>query len=230
MNFVNYLIVLVVCIFIVAAFIFYIKSDYHKDEKFSLPVPSFDGKISVEKAIKSRRSIRSYKQDSLTLTQVSQILWAAQGITSNDGFRTAPSAGATYPLDIYLVVGKVTDLTPGVYKYSNKEHVIIKIGDGDKRVELSDAVLSQEWVKEAPIVVVVSGIYEKTSKKYGEYATKYVHMEVGCVAQNVYLQATALGLGTTFVGAIEEEKITSVLNLDKNEHVFCILPVGVILN
>ncbi|MFA6535706.1 MAG: SagB/ThcOx family dehydrogenase [Candidatus Babeliales bacterium] len=228
MNFVNYLITAVIFTFAVVAFVIYIKSDYRKDEKFSLPVPNFDGKISVEKAIKSRRSIRSYKQDPLTLEQVGQILWAAQGITSDDGFRSAPSAGATYPLEIYLVVGKVTGLTSGIYKYLNKDHVIIKINDGDKRAELSDAALSQEWIKEAPIEIIICGIYERTSKKYAANATKFVHMEVGCVAQNVYLQATALGLGTTFVGAGEEEKIASVLHLDKNEHALCILPVGVI--
>jgi len=228
MNFFNYLFAAVIFTFIVVIFFLFIKSNYRKDEKFPLPAPSFDGKISVEKAIKSRRSIRSYKQDSLTLAQISQLLWAAQGITSNDGFRTAPSAGATYPLEIYLVVGKVTDLTSGIYKYLNKDHVIIKIGDGDKRAELSDAALSQEWIKEAPIAIVVCGIYERTSKKYGDNASKFVHMEVGCVAQNLYLQATALGLGTTFVGTIDAEKIASVLHLDKNEHALCILPVGVI--
>lgn len=227
MNFVNYLFAAVIFTFIVVIFVLYIKSNYRKDEKFPLPAPNFDGKISVEKAIKSRRSIRSYKQDSLTLAQVSQLLWAAQGITSNDGFRTAPSAGATYPLEIYLVVGKVTDLTSGIYKYLNKDHAIIKIGDGDKRAELSEAALSQEWIKEAPIAIVACGIYERT-KKYGASAPKYVHMEAGCVAENVYLQAVALGLGTTFVGAGEEEKIASVLHLDKNEHALCILPVGVI--
>ncbi|MFH1254272.1 MAG: SagB/ThcOx family dehydrogenase [bacterium] len=228
MSFVNYLIIAVIFTFVVVLFVLYIKSDYRKDEKFSLPTPNFDGKTSVEKAIKSRRSIRSYKQDPLTLAQVGQVLWAAQGVTSDDGFRAAPSAGATYPLEIYLVVGKVTDLTSGIYKYLNKDHVIVKISDGDKRAELSDAALSQEWIKEAPIAIVLCGIYEKTSKKYSENTPKYVHMEVGCVAQNVYLQATALGLGTTFVGSGEEEKIASVLHLDKNEHALCILPVGVI--
>lgn len=226
MSFVNYLITTVIFAFVIVAFVIYIKSDYRKEQKFSFPTPNFDGEISVEKAIKLRRSIRSYKQEPLTMAQVGQVLWAAQGITSNDGFRTAPSAGATYPLEIYLIAGKVVDLTSGIYKYLNKDHAIIKISDGDKRAELSDAALSQEWIKEAPIAIVVCGIYERTSKKYGDNASKYVHMEVGCVAQNVYLQATALGLGTTFVGAGEEEKIASVLHLDKNEHALCILPVG----
>ena len=226
MSFVNYLITTVIFTFVIVAFVIYIKSDYRKEQKFSFPTPNFDGEISVEKAIKLRRSIRSYKQEPLTMAQVGQVLWAAQGITSNDGFRTAPSAGATYPLEIYLIAGKVVDLTSGIYKYLNKDHAIIKISDGDKRAELSDAALSQEWIKEAPIAIVVCGIYERTSKKYEDNASKYVHMEVGCVAQNVYLQTTALGLGTTFVGAGEEEKIASVLHLDKNEHVLCILPVG----
>jgi SagB-type dehydrogenase family enzyme len=228
MNFVNYLLTALIFTFVVVVFVLYIKSDHRKDERFVLPAPNLDGKISVEQSIKSRRSIRSYKQEPIALAQVSQLLWAAQGITSSDGFRSAPSAGATYPLEIYLVVGKVTDLTAGIYKYLNKDHVIVKTSDGDKRAELSDTALSQEWIKEAPIAIVVCGVYERTSKKYGNNAQKFVHMEVGCVAQNVYLQATALGLGTTFVGAIEDDKITSVLHLDNDEHALCILPVGVI--
>ncbi len=228
MNFVNYLLIAVIFTFAIVTFVLYIKSDYRKDERVQLPTPNFDGKISVEKAIKQRRSIRSYKQEPLTLAQVGQILWAAQGITNDNGFRATPSAGAIYPLEIYLIAGKMTDLVSGVYKYLSKDHVIIKISNGDKRSELSDAALSQEWIKEAPISIVVCGIYERTSKKYGENASKFVHMEVGCVAQNIYLQTTAMGLGTTFVGAIEKEKIVSVLHLDENEHALCILPVGIV--
>jgi SagB-type dehydrogenase family enzyme len=228
MSFLNYLITAVIFAFVIVAFVIYIRSDFRKDEKITLPAPSFDGKISVEKAIKSRRSIRLYKQEPIAFTQVSQLLWAAQGITGDDGFRTAPSAGATYPLEIYLVAGKITDLTSGVYKYLNKDHALARISDGDNRTELSDAALSQEWIAQAPMAIVICGIYERTSKKYGENAPKYVHMEVGCAAQNVYLQATALGLGTTFVGAVQEGKIASILHLDKNEHALCILPVGVI--
>lgn len=228
MNLVNTLISLLILIFIAGIFVFYLKSSYFKEKQIKLPEPNFDGTTSVEKAIKSRRSVRSYKQDSLNLKQISQLLWAAQGVTGGESYRSAPSAGALYPLEIYLIAGMVTDLDAGIYKYSNKNHTLNKICQGDKRKELSDAALSQECIHQAPASIVIFGIYEKTSGKYGERATRYVHMEAGCVAQNVYLQAGALGLGTVMVGAFDDAKIDEVLNLNKNEHTLIILPIGII--
>lgn len=230
MNLINSLVTLLFLSVIIGTLVFYLRASYRKDKEITLPEPNIDGGISVEKAIKSRRSVRSYKQDALSIAQVSQLLWAAQGVTSFDGLRSAPSAGALYPIEIYLVAGKVIEIAAGVYKYSNKNHALTKIVDGDKRVGLCDAALSQEWIKDAPAAIVVCGVYERTSKKYGQAAPKYVHMEVGCVAQNVYLQATSLGLGTTFVGAIDEEKVATILNSDKSEHALCILPVGIVSN
>jgi SagB-type dehydrogenase family enzyme len=238
MNLINSLVTVLFLAVVIGTLVFYLRASYRKDKEITLPAPNVDGGISVEKAIKSRRSVRSYKQEALSIAQVSQLLWAAQGVTSNDGLRSAPSAGALYPIEIYLVAGKVTDivagkvtdLAAGVYKYSNKNHALTKIVDGDKRVDLSDAALSQAWIKDAPAAIVVCGVYERTSKKYGQAAPKYVYMEVGCVAQNVYLQATSLGLGTTFVGAIDEEKVATILNSDKSEHALCILPVGIVSN
>lgn len=226
MNFTECLIAIVALVLIIGVFIFYLKSNYFRDKEIKLPTPSFDGKISVEKAIKTRRSIRSYKQEPLTLVEISQLLWAAQGITGHDEYRSAPSAGATYPLEIYLIASVVKNLDAGIYKYSNNNHSLIKIASGDKRNELSQAALSQEWVKEAPISLVICGIYERTSKKYGENGTKFVHMEAGCVAQNVYLQAISLGLGTVLVGTFDNAKVLEILTADTNENALSILPVG----
>lgn len=226
MNFFNYLVAVVFVALLIGFFMFHLKSD--KKNNLKLVTPVFDGNVLTEQAIKTRRSIRSYKSDPLTLAQVSQLLWAAQGVTSERGFRTAPSAGALYPLEIYLVVGDVKDLLPGVYKYTSKNHSFSKVSEGDRRAELSSAALSQEWVEKAPIALVICGVYERTTKKYGERATQYVHMEVGCVAQNVYLQAVSLGLGTVFVGAFNDEQVKKILKINENEQPLCILPVGVV--
>jgi SagB-type dehydrogenase family enzyme len=228
MSWMNYFIFLIVISVVVGIFIFYLKSNKNTSSEISLPAPSFDGTLSVEKAIKNRRSTRSYKKDTLTIAQVSQLLWAAQGITSKDGFRTAPSAGATYPLEIYLIVGDVTGITSGIYKYNCVNHSLRQVCEGDKREDLCQAVLNQEWIKHTSVAIAVCGVYERTVKKYGKNATKYVHMEVGCVAQNVYLQAQSLGLGTVFVGACDESKMSSLLNLSNDETPLCVLPVGII--
>ncbi len=183
--------------------------------------------MSVEEAIAKRRSIREFTTQPLTLEQVSQLLWSAQGLTSPDGLRAAPSAGATYPLETYLVVGRVVGLSPGVYRYLAAQHALEKHLDGDKRSELAIACLSQSWVREAPVSIVLSAVFERTTKRYGKRGVQYVHMEVGHVAQNVYLQATALKLGTVIVGAFEDERVSRCLGLPQSEVPLAVLPVGV---
>jgi len=200
-----------------------------KDSKILLPYPKLKGNMSVEEAIAFRRSIREYKDEPLTISQLSQLLWAAQGITETRwGFRAAPSAGATYPLEIYVVVGEngVKGLKPGVYKYLPHEHVIILVKEGDIREELYKAALNQEWVLKAPITIVITAVYERTTSRYGERGIRYVHMEVGHVGQNIYLQATALGLGTVVVGAFYDEEVRRIINASENEHPLYLVPVG----
>ena len=193
----------------------------------NLPEPSFDSKISIEQALFFRRSIRDYKNEQLTLAEVSQIVWAAQGITDEEkGFRTAPSAGALYPLELYIVAGDVKDLSPGIYKYNPKEHKLECVAKEDKRTELCDAGLAQSAIKDGAIVIVFTGVYERTTEKYGERGIRYVYMEAGHAAQNVYLQAVSLNLGVTVIGAFEDEKVKKVLNLMDNEHPLYIMPVG----
>lgn len=195
--------------------------------EFLLPGPRYDSDTSVEEALLRRRSIRSYRDTPLTLAEVSQLLWAAQGVTEpNRGFRTAPSAGALYPLEVYLVAGDVEELPSGVYKYLPREHRLVRVISGDLRGELSKAALGQPWVKEGAIVIVFSAVYERTTRKYGERGVRYVHMEVGHAAQNVYLQAVSLGLGTVVVGAFEDGEVKRILGMLGEEQPLYIMPVG----
>lgn len=203
-------------------------SVYGENKVVKLPQPRFSSKVSVEEALLNRRSVRSYKDEALTLSHISQLLWSAQGITEKMmGFRTAPSAGALYPLEIYLVVGKVKYLEQGVYRYRPETHDIVEIVTGDKRLELYNSALRQDCIKNAPVVIVISGVFERTTRKYGERGIRYVYMEAGHCAQNIYLQCVALGLGTVTVGAFDDEMVRSVLNLSKNEFPLYLMPVGI---
>ncbi len=196
------------------------------DRRIDLPRAQTSGEMSVEEALKKRRSVREFRRGGLSLGDVGQLLWAAQGITSRDGFRTAPSAGALYPLELYLVVGNVGDLTPGVYRYSPKRHELIPVASGDKRRALAVAALDQEWVRRAPAVLVIAGIYERTEVKYGRRAWRYTHIEVGHVAQNVYLQATARRLGTVIIGAFRTAEVRALLELPADHEPLALMPVG----
>ncbi len=194
-------------------------------EAIKLPPPVYDGKISLERALKERRSIRLYANNPLTLSDLSQLLWAAQGVSGTGGGRTAPSAGALYPIEVYVVVGNVSDLPGGIYQYEPQKHVLYKRADGDKRIELSRAVL-QSTIQNAPAILVFSGVYERTTAKYGGRGIRYVHMEAGHASQNVYLQAESLHLGTVVIGAFQDEDVRAVLALPENEQPLSIMPIG----
>lgn len=196
-------------------------------ETISLPPPSYKSAKSVEEALYQRRSIREYKDAPLTLLQVSQLLWAAQGVTHPNGYRTAPSAGALYPLEVYLLAGDVVELPSGIYKYLPQEHALILTNPGDHRRAVFNAAMDQEMILDAPASIVISAVYERTTIKYRSRGTQYVHMEVGCAAQNIYLQAESLELGTVFIGAFHDDEIKAALNLRGQEQPLAILPVGV---
>lgn len=191
-----------------------------------LPTPSYESATSVEEALYQRRSIREYKDEPLSSLHVSQLLWAAQGVTHPNGYRTAPSAGALYPLEIYFIAGDVEELPAGIYRYLPQEHALILTATGDHRQVVFNAALNQEMILEAPASILISAVYERTNVKYGSRGTRYVHMEVGCAAQNIYLQAESLGLGTVFIGAFHDEEVRSALNLLAKEQPLAILPVG----
>jgi len=191
-----------------------------------LPAPQLKGNISLEETLQARRSIIDFSDAALTIEEVSQLLWAAQGITSSRGGRTAPSAGATYPLQLYLVAGNVESLAPGVYKYHPQKHELGKIKEVDVRKELADAALNQEWVEQAPASIVIAAIYEKTTARYGDRGIRYVHLEAGHAAQNICLQAVALGLGSVPIGAFYDERVGNVTGISSGETPLYILPVG----
>lgn len=192
----------------------------------ALPPPRREGDTSVERALQERRSIREYGPEPLTLSQVGQLLWAAQGISDEQGHRTAPSAGALYPLEVYLVAGNVERLGAGVYHYRPRSHFLNRVLSGDRRRALQPAALDQEAVGDAPAVIVLAALYERTTGKYGDRGIRYVHMEVGAAAENVYLQAVALQLGTVFIGAFYDDQVQEALQLADDKAPLALLPVG----
>lgn len=198
----------------------------NESEITRLPASKYDSKTSIEKALLERRSVRDYKDVPLTLAEVGQLLWAAQGITARRGFRTAPSAGALYPLELYVVAGNVDDLPDGIYKYRPYGHELTRVAQGDKRIELCNAALGQSPVRDAAAVIVFSGVYERTTRKYGKRGILYVHIEVGHAAQNICLQAVSLNLGTVTIGAFYEDTVKRILNMPEREEPLYIIAVG----
>lgn len=195
-----------------------------------LPPPKPVTGVSVEEAVLARRSIREYLNKPLTLDQLSLLLWSAQGITElRYGLRAAPSAGATYPIELYVVIGEggVEGLRKGVYRYVPQNHSLVLHKPGDVREELAEASLKQPWVREAPVTLVFCAVFARTTVRYGRRGFRYVFIDVGHAAQNVYLMATALGLGTVGVGAFNDEEVTAVLGLKGEEVPTYLMPVGV---
>lgn len=198
----------------------------HASENVALPKPSLDGKTSFERLLAERRSIRDYPDTTLRLTEVGQLLWAAQGITHSQGFRTAPSAGALYPLELYVVTGRVENLAKGIYHYNPKHHQLVKMGENDIRNALARAALSQTSVKDTAAVIVFTADYERTTGKYGKRGIRYVHMEVGHAAQNLFLQSGSLGLVTVVVGAFNDDEVAKILQLPAELQPLLLMPIG----
>jgi len=195
-------------------------------EPIKLPQPLHSGKISVEQALRERQSIRTYRKIPLTLSELSQLLWAAQGITGFGERRTAPSAGATYPLEVSVVIGNVADLSAGIYAYNPYQHELTRMETGDKRLPLCQASLGQTSVRSAAAVIVISAFYKRTMIKYGERGFRYVNMEAGHAAQNISLQAVSLDLGSVVIGAFHDMEVKAILGLSEQEEPLYIIPVG----
>jgi len=194
-----------------------------------LPSPSQKGGMPLAEAIARRRSMRGFAPQPISQLQLSQILWAGQGITDTWGrYRTVPSAGATYPLEIFVVCGTngVDEIDAGIYHYNMDSHSLTLHYDGDVRLALAGAALGEEGIYEAPVDIVICAIFERTTLSYGSRGERYVHMEVGHAGQNIYLQATALGLATFAIGAFNDEQVREVLRLDKQYKPLYIMPVG----
>jgi SagB-type dehydrogenase family enzyme len=187
----------------------------------ALPAPTTVGKMSLEEALAKRRSVRQFAAKDLTIEQVGQLAWAAQGITAaSRGLRTAPSAGATYPLELYIVKAD------GVFHYLPQGHRLARLSSQDLRPGLSEAALGQGSVRQAGADFVIAAVYERTRARYGDRAERYVHMEVGHAAQNLHLQAVALGLASVPVGAFDDQAVAKALSLPADQAPLYIIPVG----
>ena len=199
-----------------------------------LPNPQLDGTMSVEKALQNRRSHRQFIDKEISAADLSQALWAAYGVTlpherpaSRGGFRTAPSAGGLFPLEIYVAVGNVAGIEPGLYKYIPQEHKIVVVLNEDVRTELCAAAWGQKMIETAPASIIYTAIFSRMTQKYGDRGReRYVCMDLGHSAENVYLQAEALGLGTCAIGAFTDEEISKVLQLPADEEPLYIMPIG----
>jgi SagB-type dehydrogenase family enzyme len=191
-----------------------------------LPEARRQGTMSLEAALWARHSTRSLSRDSISLADVGQLLWAAQGVNRPDGHRTAPSAGATYPLELYLVAARVKDLAPGVYHYVPQGHQLETVAAGDRLQSLVDSATHQAWQADAAAVVVFAAAYERAARRFRERAERYVPMDVGFAGQNLYLQAAALGLGTTFAGSFQDSALAAVVGLPAGQRPLGVMAVG----
>jgi SagB-type dehydrogenase family enzyme len=194
-------------------------------ETISLP-EARDSTVTLEASIRARHSVREFTSEPLALGDVGQILWAAQGIVKADGRRSVPSAGALYPIEVYLVVGAVEGLDAGVYRYVPQGHKLARVSSGDVRTQLTAAAIGQEAIAHAPATLVIGAELARSSGKYGERARRYVDMEAGHVSQNVYLQVVPLGLGTVAMGAFRDERVREICGMRRGEEPLYIMPFG----
>lgn len=194
-----------------------------KEKEIILPQPKLKGKVYLEEAIFKRRSQREFQRKDLSLEQIGQLLWAAQGITAKRGgfsFRAAPSAGALYPLELYALT------KDGLYHYLPEGHKLENLSDKDLRGDLADAALGQSSVASGALDIVICAVYERVTSKYGQRGVRYVHIEAGHAAQNIHLQAVALGLGSVAIGAFDDEAAKKSLSLPAACEPLYIIPIG----
>lgn len=191
-----------------------------------LPRPETGSGHALEQLLARRRSVRDYTGQPLTFAQVASLLWAAQGVNDPQGLRTVPSAGALYPLELYLLAGSVSGLASGIYRHHPREDAIELVAEGDRRRELAMAALGQSWLADAALTLVFAVRYEATTRKYGQRGVQYVHIEVGHAAQNALLMAFALNLGAAVLGAFHDERVANSAGLNRDEVPLYLLPVG----
>jgi SagB-type dehydrogenase domain len=188
-------------------------------------LPEPDKASPLSQLLVKRRSVRKFKKEPLKLEALSRILWAAYGITERNR-RVVPSAGATYPVEVYVFVKNVESLNPGIYKYDEREHSLILVKDGDYSRELARACLDQNWVREAPVNIVITAVHSRTTEWYGERGFRYIYMEAGHIGQNIYLMAVEAGLGTVAVGAFRDEEVADLIGLGEEYLVLYVFPIG----
>jgi SagB-type dehydrogenase family enzyme len=195
-------------------------------EILRLPPPRFEGPLSVEQTLLARRSLRTFSRDPLTVDDLTQLLWATQGITHSSGYRTAPSAGALYPLELDTVVGQVVGLPAGVYRYRGRDHALERRHARDLRPELCAAALQQRPIERAPLTFLLTAVYARMTAKYGSRGVRYVDMEAGHAAQNLCLQAVALDLKSVVIGAFHDGEVKRIAMLPPEEDPLYLVPVG----
>lgn len=195
-------------------------SEDMKTKTIKLPEPALKSTFSVEQAIKDRRSVRNYSDRPISTEQISQLLWAAQGITDERGLRAAPSAGAIYPLEVYIIK------KDGLFHYNAHGHSLDVILDEDLRSKLALASWGQSSVAQASVNFVICAVYNRIKPKYKDRAVRYTNIEAGHAAQNIHLQAVALGLGSVPIGAFEDSAVAALLGVSEEETPIYIIPVG----
>jgi SagB-type dehydrogenase family enzyme len=212
---------IILAVFIMAGFCLFTRQIEAMEKEISLPVPQLKGKISLEEVISERRSTRRYRSEELSMAQISQLLWSAQGITDKQrGFRAAPSAGALYPIEAYILT------KDGLFRYLPDGHKLEQVFQNDVRKELAQAARGQDFIAQAPVDIVIAVVYERVSSRYGQRGRRYTDIEVGHAAQNIHLQAVGLGLDSVPVGAFDERKVKKLLRLPDKEEPLYIIPVG----
>jgi SagB-type dehydrogenase family enzyme len=189
-------------------------------EIIKLPKPNKSGSMSLEHAIAVRRSRRHFLPKSLTLEQIGQLAWAAQGQDEGSRYRTTPSAGATYPLELFVITDK------GMFRYLPAKHALEKLANQDLRPSLAIAAWGQEFIQAAPLTLVFAAEFTRTTDHYGKRGIRYVYMEAGHAAQNVHLQAEALGLGSVAVGAFDDNSVSKVLSIPQNLEPIYMVAIG----
>ena len=193
---------------------------------YTVSLPAVALSEPLPQLLARRHTQRDFSAAPFTLAELAVLLWAAQGITPHDGRRAAPSAGALYPLELYCLAGNVSGLESGVYHYRPVPHALMLHQSGDRRVDLADAALDQDWFVIAPVVLAFAAEFKRTTRKYGERGERYVYIEVGHAAQNACLMATSLGCGCATVGAFDDDAVKAVLQLPQHEAPLYLLPVG----
>ena len=202
-------------------------------DEIKLPKPRFTGKVPLETAIMKKKSVRGFGGSAISMDDLTQLLWAANGNVPADAISSAttkvfPSAGGIYPLEIFAVTGaeSVTGLPAGVFQYKPETNSILMINPGDHRSLLGRAALGQMWISSAPVIIVVGANFNRMTARYGNRGLNYVFMESGASTQNIYLQAEALGLKVGSVGAFQDSQVTAVLKLPADVNPLMLIPVG----
>jgi SagB-type dehydrogenase family enzyme len=197
-----------------------------KVQAIKLAQPLLDGDVSLDYCIRQRRSVRGFRDRALTRGELGQLLWAAQGVTGPEAERAVSSAGALYPLELHVVAGDVTSVPAGVYHYLARRHELLLTAPSDLRGKMVVAARDQDWIATAPAIICIAAVFERTTVKYGQRGRGYVYIEAGHAAENLMLQAVALGLATTVVGAFSDAGVTRFLHLGADETPLCLIPVG----